>query len=973
MRSSKASQQGSKPRKTHKIEEYAIRARSHASQQADGAASQSPLSTQSQSLRQPLNAPIQYRALAVETHVTNEVTNRSRLEDPIDYSYDVRGSAVLFAPQRAIDMGLWASGDTFKIGARSGWYYHDKVIVVRKFLRTNAMWQAMTLLCVMIALFMSDFMVMLQVAGNEVQDMVLTIVLIIFASEFVGLCSTDASYVYSFFFWMDMIGTLSMVADISFIAGPDSMEVYRLSDSKGGGGGVAIMRAARAARLGARAGRLSRVLKIMKFFTVLGKDEVKEKDEVKMAKVISNQLNDVLATRVAFLTICMAVTLPTFSMFNYPEMDDSLSAWTQAIAIDAHSYLDALHSKDTDLASSTKDTVISELDRFSKFYSDDNYGPFKVCFGDEVDGQFACQHQEGIDLSFDTAFETPARKASIWVTQKGRAQCFFNLETPKKLEAAASMMLIWFIIAVMIGFSMIFSATVTAIAVEPLERMLSVVREKCHEIFKFTKDLQEDGEKGEEEAVDEEDQDDAAHVNSEFMLLEKAVSKLAAIADLSSHQAEELHELKDDFDETDMLVLNLQGVHLSEGGEVRKARKTLTSPSLGSFAQDAEPAHDLRDFLVKMIPHSLIEFMDTWDFDSADVSRGLDLPREEAKLKTMPSWVAMHIICTSSGSSDWVHINVPEDKMKNFASRVESSYLDNPFHNHAHALDVLWSLARFQTLVEADAFMGEVAQFWILIAALGHDMGHEGLNNAYLTEIAHPFALTYNDKSPLENMHTASLFKVLTDPESNVFASLEKTLYKEVRRGIIDAILHTDIIQHGEMVKMLALLYQMNTDVVEAQGDEFYELLQSTAHNQTIINMLLHAADVSNPMKPWGLCQKLSMKVVEEFFAQGDLEKMHGIPVGLLNDRTKLNMPNSQIGFIEFLIAPMTESVVRLFPALDTLAINLAENMKNWKDVWNETSTPSMDALEKVTARVEKVRAKLMDACIFVDADDEDA
>jgi len=255
------------------------------------------------------------------------------------------------------------------------------------------------------------------------------------------------------------------------------------------------------------------------------------------------------------------------------------------------------------------------------------------------------------------------------------------------------------------------------------------------------------------------------------------------------------------------------------------------------------------------------------------------------------------------------------------------------------------------------------------IAALGHDMGHEGFNNVYLTEIAHPFALTYNDKSPLENMHTASLFQVLGDPTANVFASLEKSLYKEVRKGIIEGIMHTDITQHSDMVKQLALLYQMNTESVEAQNDDFYELLQTT-HNQTVINMLLHCADVGNPMKPWHLCQKLSMLVMEEFFAQGDLEKLHGIPIGMLNDRTKVNMPNSQIGFIEYLIVPMVESVVHLFPALDVLAINLAQNMHNWRDVWNETSTPPADALEKVTARVEKVRAKLMDACPALDGDD---
>merc|ERR1719456_1496031 len=112
-------------------------------------------------------------------------------------------------------------------------------------------------------------------------------------------------------------------------------------------------------------------------------------------------------------------------------------------------------------------------------------------------------------------------------------------------------------------------------------------------------------------------------------------------------------------------------------------------------------------------------------------------------------------------------------------------------------------------------------------------------------------------------------------------------------------------------------------------------------------------------MKPWPICQKLSKKVMDEFFAQGDMEKRNGFPVQMINDRARVNIPNSQIGFIEFLIAPMAEPVVRLFPALDSLAMNLAKNMQNWLEVWNDMVTPSNDEFDKVQSRVEKVTKRL--------------
>merc|ERR1719199_241292 len=110
------------------------------------------------------------------------------------------------------------------------------------------------------------------------------------------------------------------------------------------------------------------------------------------------------------------------------------------------------------------------------------------------------------------------------------------------------------------------------------------------------------------------------------------------------------------------------------------------------------------------------------------------------------------------------------------------------------------------------------------------------------------------------------------------------------------------------------------------------EVLQG--NTQLAINAILHGSDVGNPMKPWELAHRLANLCVDEFFAQGDLEKAAGIPVQMLNDRDKVNRPNSQIGFIEFVIAPLAEGMVHLFPTLDELADNLGKNIHSWFDMY---------------------------------------
>ena len=84
-------------------------------------------------------------------------------------------------------------------------------------------------------------------------------------------------------------------------------------------------------------------------------------------------------------------------------------------------------------------------------------------------------------------------------------------------------------------------------------------------------------------------------------------------------------------------------------------------------------------------------------------------------------------------------------------------------------------------------------RFGLLVAAVGHDLGHPGLNNPFLVErrpqfrsgfsqlhwlnvvrTRHEVAVTYNDRSPLENMHCAKLFHILREPDTNVFYALDK-------------------------------------------------------------------------------------------------------------------------------------------------------------------------------------------------------
>lgn len=274
-------------------------------------------------------------------------------------------------------------------------------------------------------------------------------------------------------------------------------------------------------------------------------------------------------------------------------------------------------------------------------------------------------------------------------------------------------------------------------------------------------------------------------------------------------------------------------------------------------------------------------------------------------------------------------------------------------------------------MVQAEIFIPAHERFALVVSAVCHDIGHPALNNPFLIETGHELAIRYNDKSPLENMHCARLFEILGTAKASLFAKFQKSMYQEVRKVVIEAVLHTDMIHHFEMIKDLQMMYEvgeeiwsMQKELFEEDGSEYptseaVDQYRTADSKKLMRNMMLHLADVSNPFKPFKICRMWAWQVLEEFFAQGDIEKELGITVQMMNDRDKVNRANSQIGFIEFLVCPLLFVAVRLLPPLEVCAEQCLENIRSWQDDWlNDTPNIKDEDANGVEARIAKLEAK---------------
>jgi hypothetical protein len=391
-------------------------------------------------------------------------------------------------------------------------------------------------------------------------------------------------------------------------------------------------------------------------------------------------------------------------------------------------------------------------------------------------------------------------------------------------------------------------------------------------------------------------------------------------------------------DDDDHLKLALLQRHTYKGGErATRLSKTESEREIGRERRNSHVV-DMRTPSHTLIPEEIDASLNTDYFNVLKWS------------SEIRAAVAAQVIASADS-------HVEDACLLKFVAAVEAAYVPNPYHNFSHGIDVLCTVARWMRLISnVDDFLTEDFQYSLMIAAIGHDAGHFGVNNQFLVETSQDLAVKYNDSSPLEMMHCATLFRIVQRPDCNVFPTKEGHAYKEIRKGIIAAILHTDMTKHGEMIKELGLFYQLNSEAFDNLKPA--EAVDSEQHVQLLKNAFLHGADVSNPMKPWEVCQPWAHLCLDEFFAQGDKEKAMGVPVQPLNDRDKVNRPSSQVGFIEFAILPLAEAIVRVFPPLDGIANNLGGNIRQWSEIWQTDFEPPENEVEKVEARLQKVEAR---------------
>jgi len=271
-------------------------------------------------------------------------------------------------------------------------------------------------------------------------------------------------------------------------------------------------------------------------------------------------------------------------------------------------------------------------------------------------------------------------------------------------------------------------------------------------------------------------------------------------------------------------------------------------------------------------------------------------------------------------------LSLRRDVVSKFFECLEDMYNDNPYHNSTHAADVAQTvgcmLGNDNILLE---HLTDMEVFCVIFAAIIHDVGHPGFTNDFLIRTRAPEAIIYNDTHVNENGHLAEAFRLLLRPDINFVSHFSNEEWSFFRKTVIDVVIATDMVGHSALLKDFQ-------QVLQKQGPTLSSW--ATAQRSKLLELIVHVADISNPLKPVKLSVAWAQRVVTESWNQGDQEISRGLSVSPLCDRTKVNVPQMQISFLNGFAQPSLELLRIFMPSTVSTAMSCGSLTRGyWEDV----------------------------------------
>ncbi|KAK0736806.1 hypothetical protein B0T21DRAFT_151837 [Apiosordaria backusii] len=304
-----------------------------------------------------------------------------------------------------------------------------------------------------------------------------------------------------------------------------------------------------------------------------------------------------------------------------------------------------------------------------------------------------------------------------------------------------------------------------------------------------------------------------------------------------------------------------------------------------------------------------------------------------------------------------------KEQLQAFVIACCTAYKPNVhYHNFCHVVDVLQhsfhSLIRIGALPPYPPTNGSTPRpsstsmfaqcieplvaLTLLVAAIGHDAGHPGVNNGFLIKTNDPLARLYNDRSVLESYHCAAFKEILRKFWPQVYNT------SGMRNLITECIMATDMGVHQiYMDKLKSALDELHREHSQENMTP-NQLGDAMKKNKLLIcALLIKCADISNVARRYDTAVKWMYTLAAETAKQREREKFMNVQTSIvsLEGTDQLTLAKNQLYFMDNFAAPLFKGVAKLIPELQFCVEAIAENREKFKaitaNVEKQGSSPS--------------------------------
>ncbi|EGV62264.1 hypothetical protein CANTEDRAFT_131639 [Yamadazyma tenuis ATCC 10573] len=260
-----------------------------------------------------------------------------------------------------------------------------------------------------------------------------------------------------------------------------------------------------------------------------------------------------------------------------------------------------------------------------------------------------------------------------------------------------------------------------------------------------------------------------------------------------------------------------------------------------------------------------------------------------------------------------------------------------------------------------DTSLNLVSTLALLVAALGHDVGHPGVTNQFLVKHSSPTSLVFNERSVLESFHTSVFLNKILVVNWPQFLQLkiDTNLKLIVKELIITCILATDMAEHFDYIDKLNKFNDIHHHHHHHQGTYSTTDSTSSASSRTIANsfdiqnrtnqvklissLLIKCADISNVTRPLRVSAQWASVLSREFDEVSKVEekitdsgkqfsiKYDKVPMFLVDIlQANPTIHKGQMFFINTFAENLFNNISELLPPLKFTGEIVQENKDYW-------------------------------------------